>query len=266
MELSKYPSGDTTFTKVFVGGLAWETKSVTLRRHFEQFGEIIEAVVITDKHTGRSKGYGFVTFCNPESAKKACIDPNPIIDGRRANCNLASLGRFQPFFPHGYLQSTISSFGMPQMPRGAYMGHPCIHQPFTFSYQPEAVYTPYGYAAYGPEYAYPQGVYNPYMGQHYIQMYGLHGMVNTKIVSHGQIGQPLPGSHRHKAIPSCVLPGNHVLPYELSRFSGATTETIASVQIPNYTGIPIPAPGQAQIIIPAHPVFTQSGGSAQTAG
>lgn len=54
--------GDTTYTKVFVGGLAWETQSETMRRYFEQFGEILEAVVITDKNTGRSKGYDFVSI------------------------------------------------------------------------------------------------------------------------------------------------------------------------------------------------------------
>lgn len=52
--------GDTTFTKVFVGGLAWETPTEEMRRYFEQFGEILEAVIITDKNTGKSKGYGFV--------------------------------------------------------------------------------------------------------------------------------------------------------------------------------------------------------------
>ncbi|KAE8056917.1 hypothetical protein FH972_013649 [Carpinus fangiana] len=52
--------GDTTFTKVFVGGLAWETPTEEMRRYFEQFGEILEAVIITDKSTGKSKGYGFV--------------------------------------------------------------------------------------------------------------------------------------------------------------------------------------------------------------
>lgn len=52
--------GDTTYTKVFVGGLAWETQKDTMKKYFEQFGEILEAVVITDKTTGRSKGYGFV--------------------------------------------------------------------------------------------------------------------------------------------------------------------------------------------------------------
>lgn len=55
------PFGDTTYTKVFVGGLAWETQSETMRHYFAQFGEILEAVVITDKNTGRSKGYGFVS-------------------------------------------------------------------------------------------------------------------------------------------------------------------------------------------------------------
>jgi RNA recognition motif-containing protein len=55
--------GDTTYTKVFVGGLAWETQKETMKKYFEQFGEILEAVVIADKATGRSKGYGFVRFC-----------------------------------------------------------------------------------------------------------------------------------------------------------------------------------------------------------
>lgn len=53
-------TNDTKLTKIFVGGLAWETQRDTMRRYFEQFGDIVEAVVITDKNTGRSKGYGFV--------------------------------------------------------------------------------------------------------------------------------------------------------------------------------------------------------------
>lgn len=93
--------GDTTYTKVFVGGLAWETQKETMKKYFEQFGEILEAVVITDKTTGRSKGYGFVTFREPDAAMRACVDAAPVIDGRRANCNLASLGvqRSKPSTP-----------------------------------------------------------------------------------------------------------------------------------------------------------------------
>lgn len=56
------PFGDTTLTKVFVGGLAWETPKETLRDHFEKYGDILEAVIINNKATGRSKGYGFVSI------------------------------------------------------------------------------------------------------------------------------------------------------------------------------------------------------------
>ncbi|WRX11246.1 RNA recognition motif domain - like 10 [Theobroma cacao] len=104
---------DTTFTKIFVGGLAWETQRDTMRRYFDQFGEILEAVVITDKNTGRSKGYGFVTFKDPEAAMRACQNPSPIIDGRRANCNLASLGaqKTRPPTPqHGLFLSALFLF------------------------------------------------------------------------------------------------------------------------------------------------------------
>ena len=42
-----------------------------------------------------------VTFRDPEAARRACADPNPVIDGRRANCNIASLGRPRPSPPRG---------------------------------------------------------------------------------------------------------------------------------------------------------------------
>uniref|UniRef100_A0A0D9VL81 RRM domain-containing protein n=1 Tax=Leersia perrieri TaxID=77586 RepID=A0A0D9VL81_9ORYZ len=88
--------GDTTLTKVFVGGLAWETPSEGLHEHFEKYGEILEAVVITDRETGKSKGYGFVTFREAEAAREAVREPNPTIGGRRANCNIASMGPPRP--------------------------------------------------------------------------------------------------------------------------------------------------------------------------
>ncbi|KAK2965024.1 hypothetical protein RJ639_029512 [Escallonia herrerae] len=144
LQFLNFPFGDTTYTKVFVGGLAWETQSDTLHRYFEQYGEILEAVVITDKHTGRSKGYGFVTFREPEAANRACADPSPVIDGRRANCNLASAGRPQPSFLHGRLRLAAPYFGSTQTPRGPYMGSPNYHQPVSYSYQPGFPYPPYG--------------------------------------------------------------------------------------------------------------------------
>lgn len=83
---------DTTFTKIFVGGLPYHTTDKSLREFFDAFGDIEEAVVITDRQTGKSRGYGFVTMANREAAERACKDPNPIIDGRKANVNLAYLG------------------------------------------------------------------------------------------------------------------------------------------------------------------------------
>ncbi|XP_062315264.1 RNA-binding protein 38 [Osmerus eperlanus] len=83
---------DTTYTKIFVGGLPYHTNDVSLRKYFETFGDIDEAVVITDRQTGKSRGYGFVTMMERGAAEWACKDPNPIIDGRKANVNLAYLG------------------------------------------------------------------------------------------------------------------------------------------------------------------------------
>uniref|UniRef100_A0AC34R1P2 RRM domain-containing protein n=1 Tax=Panagrolaimus sp. JU765 TaxID=591449 RepID=A0AC34R1P2_9BILA len=85
-------SKDTMFTKIFVGGLPYHTTDKTLHDYFAQFGEIEEAVVITDRQTQKSRGYGFVTMKDRSDAEKATRDPNPIIDGRKANVNLAYLG------------------------------------------------------------------------------------------------------------------------------------------------------------------------------
>ncbi|XP_076868665.1 RNA-binding protein 24b [Brachyhypopomus gauderio] len=99
---------DTTYTKIFVGGLPYHTTDSSLRKYFEVFGEIEEAVVITDRQTGKSRGYGFVTMADRASAERACKDPNPIIDGRKANVNLAYLGAkpriMQPGFSFGVAQ------------------------------------------------------------------------------------------------------------------------------------------------------------------
>uniref|UniRef100_A0A673GA65 RRM domain-containing protein n=1 Tax=Sinocyclocheilus rhinocerous TaxID=307959 RepID=A0A673GA65_9TELE len=53
---------DTTYTKIFVGGLPYHTTDSSLAKYFEVFGEIEEAVVITDRQTGKSRGYGFVSY------------------------------------------------------------------------------------------------------------------------------------------------------------------------------------------------------------
>ncbi|XP_034016717.1 RNA-binding protein 24 [Thalassophryne amazonica] len=124
---------DTTYTKIFVGGLPYHTTDSSLRKYFEVFGEIEEAVVITDRQTGKSRGYGFVTMADRSAADRACKDPNPIIDGRKANVNLAYLGAKPRVMQPGF------TFGVPQI-------HPAFIQ------------RPYGIPAH---YVYPQAFVQP---------------------------------------------------------------------------------------------------------
>lgn len=123
--MSQHQNSDTTLTKIYVGGLPWKTRQEGLISFFERFGEIIHANVVCYKATnrsqgyGKSQGYGFVsnqetilrlelrnysinefciyifsqvTFRYPESARRACMNPNPTIDGRITNCKLAYIG------------------------------------------------------------------------------------------------------------------------------------------------------------------------------
>lgn len=57
--------------KLFVGGLSWDTTEAGLRQAFGRFGTVTEAKVITDRATGRSRGFGFVTFDEPDAAQSA---------------------------------------------------------------------------------------------------------------------------------------------------------------------------------------------------
>lgn len=57
--------------KLFVGGLSYGTDNNTLKEAFSGFGEVVEATVITDRESGRSRGFGFVSFSSSESASSA---------------------------------------------------------------------------------------------------------------------------------------------------------------------------------------------------
>lgn len=57
--------------KLFVGNLSWSTTADDLRQLFSQFGTIIDAVVIIDRQTNRSKGFGFVEFEDGQAADTA---------------------------------------------------------------------------------------------------------------------------------------------------------------------------------------------------
>jgi cold-inducible RNA-binding protein len=76
--------------KLFIGGLAWATDEAGVRAVFERFGEIQEVVVVTDRETGRSRGFGFVTFADEAAANKAIEEMNDSeFDGRKVVVNEA---------------------------------------------------------------------------------------------------------------------------------------------------------------------------------
>lgn len=76
--------------KLYVGNLSWGTTNETLTEHFSPFGEIEEAFVLTFHDTGRSRGFGFVTFVNDEDADKAIEATNEKeFDGREIKVNVA---------------------------------------------------------------------------------------------------------------------------------------------------------------------------------
>jgi cold-inducible RNA-binding protein len=76
--------------RLFVGGISWGTTDADLRKAFEPFGEISEAKVITERDTGRSRGFGFVTFVQDEDAKAAISKMHGTrLDGRTITVNEA---------------------------------------------------------------------------------------------------------------------------------------------------------------------------------
>ncbi|MFN9813080.1 MAG: RNA recognition motif domain-containing protein, partial [Deltaproteobacteria bacterium] len=76
--------------KLFVGGLSWGTTDDGLRAAFERFGEVADAKVITDRETGRSRGFGFVTFGNDAHADAAVQQMDgATLDSRTINVNEA---------------------------------------------------------------------------------------------------------------------------------------------------------------------------------
>ncbi|KAL8776579.1 MAG: hypothetical protein Q9213_008215 [Squamulea squamosa] len=64
--------------KLFIGGLAWHTDDGALRAKFEEFGQVEEAIVVKDRDTGRSRGFGFVRFAQEQNADEAASQMNNV--------------------------------------------------------------------------------------------------------------------------------------------------------------------------------------------
>lgn len=77
-------------TRLFVGGISWDTTEDTLKDFFAQVGPVVSATIIKDKMSGRSKGFGFVEM-ETEDAAQAAIDQlhDQELDGRKLTVNEA---------------------------------------------------------------------------------------------------------------------------------------------------------------------------------
>ena len=74
-------------TKLFVGGLSWDTTDDSLKNFFASAGTVVSANVIKDKYTGRSRGFGFVEMSTDAEAEEAKKLNGQALDGRNISVN-----------------------------------------------------------------------------------------------------------------------------------------------------------------------------------
>ncbi|KAK4360090.1 hypothetical protein RND71_022319 [Anisodus tanguticus] len=74
--------------KLFVGGISWDTNEDRLKEYFQAFGDVVEAVIMKDRITGRARGFGFVVFADPSVAERV-VKEKHIIDGRTVEAKKA---------------------------------------------------------------------------------------------------------------------------------------------------------------------------------
>lgn len=87
--------------KLFIGGLAYATDEIGLREAFQQYGEVIDVRVITDRDSGRSRGFGFVSYTSSDAANSALQDMDgKELHGRRIRVSVAQ-ERPRPSFGGG---------------------------------------------------------------------------------------------------------------------------------------------------------------------
>jgi len=76
--------------RLFVGGLAWETTADDLREAFAAFGQVMDAVIVNDRGTGRSRGFGFVVMSHKDAPKAIAALNGTELQGRPIIVNVAS--------------------------------------------------------------------------------------------------------------------------------------------------------------------------------
>ncbi|XP_075634143.1 UBP1-associated protein 2B-like [Castanea sativa] len=83
---------DPAHRKIFIHGLGWDTTAETLTSVFGKYGEIEDCKAVTDRVSGKSKGYAFILFKHRSGARKALKQPQKQIGNRTTSCQLAAAG------------------------------------------------------------------------------------------------------------------------------------------------------------------------------
>uniref|UniRef100_A0A1D2ACV6 RRM domain-containing protein n=2 Tax=Auxenochlorella protothecoides TaxID=3075 RepID=A0A1D2ACV6_AUXPR len=81
-------SADVDARKVVVLGVPWQTEDSALTRHFSQYGAVEDAQIMRERYSGKSRGFGFVTFASPSDARTAVASEH-VIDGRKCEAKFA---------------------------------------------------------------------------------------------------------------------------------------------------------------------------------
>lgn len=77
-----------------------------------------------------------------------------------------------------------------------------------------------------------QGAYNPYVAQHYLQIYGVPGAVNPAIYPYGQLGQTVPSGHGYTAVQGYAMPSHQMVQFGGAVANAITTSPMATIQTP----------------------------------
>ncbi|GAB0146900.1 hypothetical protein EsHS_00007285 [Epichloe bromicola] len=175
-------------SKLFIGGLAWHTEEATLRQKFEEFGAVEEAVVVNDRDTGRSRGFGFVRYAQENDAQNAIAAMNNVeFDGRTIRVDKASdngprggfgggRGGASGFGGRGGYPAPMS-YGHPHQAPGYPVAAPQMYAPVAYGRpypQPQPGYgmPPQGYGV--PQYGYPDPSQQQHMPQQHQQHHHQH--------------------------------------------------------------------------------------------
>jgi len=147
--------------RIFVGGISWKADEAALKGFFETFGPVTECKIIMDKNTGCSKGYGFVTFADPETSEAVKAQTNLYFLGKLMNVGDAYRKvdqQNQQRLPNGvYPQQRQPQQQQPQPQQQAYRGlqQQYTQQQYRQPMYPAAPTGQYGYYdPYAQQYAY----------------------------------------------------------------------------------------------------------------